>query len=117
MPQTKLLLRLRLRLDPEVRIQVQGLASGDIHFLIELRASRCPQFYVVAARSQIHGFQLPDCARVSTIDIHLCGFNAGVELQGASRRSVTVISVRIRIGSPVRGVSSPPECWRDNDTT
>jgi len=102
MPQTKLLLRLRLRLDLQVRIQVQSLASGDVNFLIKLRASRCAQFYVVTARPQMHGFQLPHCARVSAIDIHLCVFDAGVELQCACRRSVTVISVRNTVPSKGR---------------
>jgi hypothetical protein len=83
MPQTELLLRLRLRLDPEVRIQVQGLASGDVHFLIKLRVTRCAYFYVVTARPQIHGFQFPDCARVSAIDVYFSVFNAGIELQCA----------------------------------
>jgi hypothetical protein len=52
---TKLRLRLRSRLDAQVRVQVQGLASSDVHFLIKLRASRCAHLYVVAARPEMHG--------------------------------------------------------------
>jgi hypothetical protein len=56
---------------------------------------------------------MPDSLSIRSV----CFFNAGVELHRAGRRSVAAIAVRIRIGSPVRGVSSPPECWRDNDAT
>jgi hypothetical protein len=53
---TKLWLRLRLRLDAQVRVQVQGLASSNVHFLIKLCASWCSHLYVVAARPEMHGF-------------------------------------------------------------
>src|SRR5882724_5403376 len=112
---TKLRLRLRLCLDAQLRVQVQGLAGSNVHFPIKLRASRCADLDVVAARPEIHGFQFSDRAGVCAIDVHLGIFNFGIELQCSTRGTIPVITVWI-IRSPIRGVP-PPESRPDEDAT
>src|ERR1700739_4961636 len=96
---------------------MQGLASSDVHLLIELSASRRAHLNVIAAGLEIHGFQFSDRAGVSAVDVYLCVFHPSIELHRASRRCVTVIAVSVRIRSPIRAVPSPPVPGCDDNAT
>src|SRR5579864_9551571 len=109
--------RLWLCPNSQFRVQMQSLASSDVHLLIELCASRRAHFDVITARLEIHGFQFSDRAGVSAVDVYLSVFHAGIELQRASRRCVTVIAVSVWIRSPIRAVPSPPVPGCDDDAT
>src|SRR5437660_12327904 len=77
----KYLLRSWLCLNVKLRVQVQSLASRDVHLLIKLRASRRAYLDVIAAGPEIHGFQFSNSTILSAIDVLLCVFHVGVAFQ------------------------------------
>src|ERR1700756_1852100 len=109
--------RLWLCLNSQFRVQMQRLASSDVHLLIELCASRRAHFNVIAARFEIHSFQFSDRAGVSTVDVYLCVFHPRIELPPASRGCEPVMGVSVRVRSPMRAVPSPPVPGCDDEAS